>query len=240
MLRYEKAEADLARWRETRDALVRHLEVTDDLRGAVRAVDAAFKGEVTESRIRKAVASQVLNEANVCRLSPDTTPTGQHLWDFDWWLTEATMRAIHAGVDATAQVLNTALAIGVDRDTRGLPEKVYEGLKARPELTDLTCAVECLWCSPECRSIAAFVNHVKHVGFPQRGALAMSREYDRSTTVEAFSYDGVEYGPWNPSDVDALLDGLRLHLQSVLDQARTALEVRAWDSANQDGCAQAE
>ena len=62
-------------------------DIKPDIESVIRAVDAAFKSEVLEYRIRNAVNSQALNEAYVSHVPPYETLTGMHHWDFDWWLT---------------------------------------------------------------------------------------------------------------------------------------------------------
>jgi hypothetical protein len=222
MSRFQKAESDLHLWRVHRDALLRDREITPELASAVRAVDAAFKGEVLEFRIRAAVNSQALNEAGVSHVQPHETTTGQHRWDFDWWLTEASLRGLHAGIDALAQLLNLLFALDQDPDDRSLPSQVGAALKSRCELAEVLTTVETMWQSPECQDLAAFVNHVKHAGFPERHSSDVRDGLHRATTVEQFVYEGRSCGPWTPSDIETIIDGFRRHAVAVVEAASRA------------------
>lgn len=132
--RFEKAHADLLRWRETQPSLLNGIDATQELLSIVRAVDSAFKSEVLEYRIRSALNSQALNEADVSHVEPHETQTGMHRWDFDWWLTEATLRSLHVGIDALAQLLNAVFKLDVDRDSKKVPAEVVSKLAQRSDL----------------------------------------------------------------------------------------------------------
>lgn len=197
-------------------------DLSERVLGAVRAVDAAFKAEVLENRIRTALNSQVLHEAHASHVPLDETLTGQHLWDIDWWLTEATMRALHAGIDGLAQLLNAVLDLGVDPDVSGFPQEVAKVLQERNEFEDVAAAANNLWNSPECKDLRALVNHVKHAGFPESQACFAADGVRRATTVEQFTYDSSSYGPWLPSDIETIIDGFRRHAIAVVDSAGRA------------------
>jgi len=216
MSRFEKAKKDLFLWRERRDMLFKGLELTPEIQSVIRAVDAAFKSEVLECRIRNAVNSQVLNESDISNIPPYDTPTGKHHWDIDWWLTEATLRALHAGIDALAQLLNVVFKLEINRDIDNLPKKVAKKIKSQD---NLSTAVKKMWCSPECTKISAFVNHVKHAGFPERRAQDVQHGLSRATSIEQFSYRSEIYGPWGASDIETIIDGFRQHALSVIDEA---------------------
>lgn len=219
--RFEKALGDLQSWRSCKQALLNGVTFTPKLESVIRAVDAALKAEVLEFRIRKAINSQVLGEAGSAGSSPTETETGRHLWDFDWWLTEATMRALHAGLDGLAQLLNLALRLGVKPEVSDLPRQVQKAMDARHDLGEIAFAVKGLRTSQEYIKLRAFVNHVKHAGFPHRGML---RQHDadgltRVTTVQQLTYKLHSYGLWTPSDVESIIDGYRQHVIAVVDAA---------------------
>lgn len=220
--RFEKAHRDLLRWRATQPALLAGAAPTSEVYSVVRAVDAAFKSEVLEYRVRTAVNSQSLNEAEVSHVDQRETLTGVHHGDFDWWLTEATLRALHAGIDAIAQLLNVVFELGVGRDDRQLPKVVVDRLKRRKDLAVVSSAVDSLWRAPETRDLNAFVNHVKHSGFPERSGPGVPDCLSRSTSIDEFEYDSRTYGPWAPADVEVMIDGFRRHAIDVLEVSACA------------------
>jgi hypothetical protein len=219
--RFEKALDDLESWRCNRQALLNGLTVTPQLESVIRAVDSALKAEVLEFRIRNAINLQVLSEVVNAGTSPSETETGRHLWDFDWWLTEATMRSLHAGLDGIAQLINYALKLGVKPEVRDILRQVEKAMGARADLGEATLAVKGLRMSQECIYLRAFVNHVKHAGFPQRGMIREHKKdcLTRETTVQQFMYKSHSYGPWTPSDVESIIDGYRQHVIAVVDAA---------------------
>lgn len=220
--RFEKAHSDLLRWRETRPSLLSGIDITQELESIIRAVDAAFKSELLEYRIRSALNSQALNEADVSRVQPHETLTGMHRWDFDWWLTEATLRSLHAGIDALAQLLNAVFKLGVDRDSKKVTTEVVSKLAAKSELRAVSDAVKSLWDSPECRDLGALVNHLKHSGFPERNARDVPDSLSRATSIDAFSCEKTTFGPWSPSDIESMIDGFRRHAVEVLEVSAAA------------------
>ncbi|MCK8114797.1 hypothetical protein [Anaerosoma tenue] len=189
------------------------------MQSIVRAIDAAFKSEVLEYRVRSALNSQELNEADVSRVPPHETLTGVHRWDFDWWLTEATLRSLHAGIDALAQLLNAVFELGVDRDSKKLPSDVVVKLAEDSSLQAVSTAVKNLWDSPECRDLCALVNHLKHSGFPERNAKDAPDPLSRTTTIDEFSHQVTTFGPWGPADIETMIDGFRRHAIEVLEVA---------------------
>lgn len=217
--RLDKAKTDLFLWRASQETLLKGLNLTPETMSIVRAVDAAFKSEVLEYRILATVNSQALNEAAVSHVPPHETLTGIHRWDFDWWLTEVTMRALHAGIDALAQLLNVVFEIGIDRGSKKLPLEVVRGIAARDDLCDLFAAVQNMQSSSEYRYLRAFVNHVKHNGFPERSAQDVHDCLSRAITIEQFRYESNPYGPWTSSDVKMIIDGFRRHVVAVIDAA---------------------
>jgi len=215
--RFDKAHGDLLRWRDSRDAILAARSPSPELACAICAVDAAFKAEVLEFRIRRALYAQVMNEAEVSRVQQHETMTGQHSWDFDWWLTESTMRATDAGVDAIAQLLNLGLELGANAEATTLPMDVAKILAGRSDTALVSKAVQNLRESPECCGIRAFVNYVKHAGFPDRTMHALPSDARRITQIEQFVYRSDSFGPWTPDDIDSMLDGWRLHATAVID-----------------------
>ncbi len=220
--RYEKAHTDLLRWRNAQPLLLKDTEITPQIESIVRAVDAAFKSEVLEYRIRAALRSQALNEAQVAHVQPHETLTGMHRWDFDWWLTEATLRAVHAGIDAMAQLLNVIFQLGVDADDPELPREVVKKVAAKDGMTDISAAIDGMWNAPESVDLRALVNHLKHAGFPERGAKDVSDALSRATSIDAFTYKSVVYGPWTPSDIETMIDGFRRHAIELLEKSAVA------------------
>lgn len=222
--RFDKAISDLYAWREYRDVVVAQHPDSPHLNSVVRAIDGALKGEVLERRIRTAVSSQIATEAEASGVDRSETETARHRWDIDWWLTESTLRALHASIDGLAQLLNVAFGLGEDSDDPGLPKAVVQALAKDSELAGLRKAVSDFWESEPCRSVSAFVNHIKHVGWPGR---MMYREqdledYPRLTGVGSFRYCGTEYGPWSPGEIDELIDRFRAGLLGVMAAAQSA------------------
>jgi hypothetical protein len=183
MCRFEKAEADLWRWRNLQPAFRDASGDSPELSTVLRAIDSSFKSEIQEMRIRSALHAHVLNESGISHVVPAETLTGVHLGDFDWWLTEATLRSLHSGIDGIAQLLNVVFGLGQDPDKPGLPRKVCDQLQQHDDLSEVQRAVQSLWNSPECRSVAAFVNHVKHAGFPERHGHRLADQFARSVNV---------------------------------------------------------
>lgn len=129
------------------------------------------------------------------------------------------MRRLHCGNDALAQLLNLLFGLSVDRESKGFPGKVANKLWQQPELRGVYNVAKNMLLSPEFMALSAFVNHVKHVGFPERRATAMPDGLDRATEVGAFSTESGAYGPWSPSDLNTIIDGVRRHMIAVVDSA---------------------
>jgi len=202
-----------------------------ELGSALAAVDAAFKAEVLEFRIRRALHAQANSEFEAAYRDVDDhvglrdTPTGRHLLDFDWWLTEATLRSVHSGIDAVAQVLNLSLGLGVDSDAFGFPKEVATAVARRDDLAELKQGLAALKKSPHAKNVAAFVNHVKHAGFPGRVRWDGNSIYEtrRHTSVEEFQYLRQTYGPWDADDFSVMIDG---HRRLILDIVKTVVSWR--------------
>jgi len=233
--RLRKACEDRCCWQEYRDQLhVSNPQLGNqtaasngqgDAGRVVNAVGAAFKSEELECRIRIALAAQATREA-AGSIELHDTHTGQHFWDFDWWLTEATLRRLHSGIDAVAHLLFLAFICRGEPDSklgpddRGFPCKVYRAIKACKDLDRLSGALETMWDSDERKKLGAFVNHVKHLAFPERtGQLPPLDDFCRLTTIERFCHDSCEYGPWKPDVINSLIDGFRRELLKVLKEA---------------------
>jgi len=217
--RFDQALRDLTAWRVSRDAFLGSCAPTPGVASVVRSIDSALKSEVLEMRIRSVVAAQVAAEVANSAVAAGETETGRHLGDLDWWLTESTMRSLHAGLDGLAQLLNLAFDLGVSADDANMPQEVAKRLKARPELDPVTTAVHDLWASTECKELRAFVNHVKHAGCPVRGMLAGQslHGFPRLTTVERFAFESTFHGPWSSADIEAIMDGYRGHVLEVAE-----------------------
>ncbi|MFH1024494.1 MAG: hypothetical protein V1809_14025 [Planctomycetota bacterium] len=217
--RFDKALSDLQAWRSSRDAFLKPRSASAGVASVVRSIDSALKSEVLEWRIRGAIAAQVATEAAGSRVPAAKTETGRHLWDLDWWLTESTMRALHAGMDGLAQLLNVAFNLGVEPDDPNLPQQVAKILGHQPELAGVSRAVGDLWSSKECKNLRAFVNHVKHAGCPARGMNSGDSVdgFPRLTSVERFTYESSWYGPWSPSDIEAIMDEFRAHVLKIME-----------------------
>ena len=129
------------------------------------------------------------------------------------------MRALHAGMDALAQLLNVVFKLKIDRDSNNLPANVEKKIAERKDLCDLYTAITNMWLSPEFQNLKAFVNHVKHTGFPERQAQDVQNGLGRATTIEQFTYNSITYGPWESSDIETMIDGFRQHALSVIDEA---------------------
>lgn len=228
MSRFDQAQADLMRWRGYSRGFVHAYGISAELGSALTAVDAAFKSEVLEFRIRRALHAQANGEFGAeyrdidDHVALQDTPTGRHLLDFDWWLTEATLRSVHSGIDAVAQVLNLSLGLGVNTDAYGFPKEVAAAVVRRDDLVELKQALAALKKSPHARNVAAFVNHVKHAGFPGRVQWDGNSIYEtrRHTSVEEFQYLRQAYGPWDADDFSVMIDGLR---QLLLDIVKTVV-----------------
>ncbi|MFA5843924.1 MAG: hypothetical protein WC971_03740 [Coriobacteriia bacterium] len=220
MDRFDRAHDDLVRWRRSRDELATSRSGDSAFESAARAVDSAFKAEVLEFRIRRVLNAHVLNEVELEHVDPQKTPTGQHMWDFDWWLTESTMRKLHGGVDALAQLLNVVLGCGVGVDDPKHAKEVADAVCSSIGAdSDLCVAIRNLLGASEFRDLAAFVNHVKHQGFPERRAAGFPSADDRATTIGRFCQAKAVFGEWSPRDIAVIIDGTRCHLLHMVEAA---------------------
>ncbi len=223
MSRFEKALQDLSCWRENEVILLKKFELTPDIKGVIRAVDVAFKSEVLEHRIRGAVHSQILKEMEVKNGQPDETETGKHLWDFDWWLTEATLRSLYSGAAALAQLLNKKLVLKIKPNNPQLPKIVFAKIALGDYPCELTTASKKIKSSNEFEYLRAFVNHVKHLGSPLRiienPPDCFKDCFNRATTVYKFTYEKKPYGPWSSFDIEIMIDGFRQLLLEIIDAA---------------------
>jgi len=235
--RFEKAEAKLEKWREVRKDLERGKDTPPS--NIMDAVDAAFKSEVLECRIREALNCQAQREARVSGCKAHETHTGKHLWDFDWWLTEATLRRLHSGTDAVAQLLNVVFQLGMSEKQvsfRALAEDAKAALKngkednsshsvsvlrEKQKVADAVGEMDKL---PAYEAVNAFVNHVKHTGFPGRHVEPLAPGYARATSIGPFCYKSGAYGCWDAQHINTFIDEFRDKLLAILTAALEAVK----------------
>lgn len=146
------------------------------------------------------------------------TPTGRHMYHFDWWLTEATMRSLHSCIDAVTKLLITTLDL---HPTPTTAKQLATAVTESGAHVDLAQALRDFNESDAFHRLGAFVNHVKHTGFPERQV----EEYElydannspiRQTSVAEFRYRNYSYGPWMPNEIDDIIDDVREHLLRIV------------------------
>lgn len=119
--------------------------------------------------------------------------------------------------------MNLVFSLGQKADSARLAPDVVSALKREERYAALGKSFEDFRKSEPHKALGAFVNYVKHHGFPRRlmdqeaGADGVSRV----TAVGRFVYRRKAYGAWAPEALDALVDDFREGYLGVLRVAVT-------------------